>query len=119
MSSASADSAQHVVVQVTTGTREQAERIARALVEQRLASSGQVSALRTWYRWEDRVHEAEEHLVSLFTRRDHFDAVARAVKGLHEYALPQVVAVPLVEGTPEFLGWIDESCESPRTSREA
>lgn len=108
-----AESAQHVVVHVTTGTREEAERIARALVERRLAASGQVGPLRTWYRWQGRVHEAEEHRVSLFTRRDRFDAVARAVRELHGYALPQIVAVPLVEGTPEFLRWIDESCAEP------
>lgn len=108
-----AESAQHVVVQVTTGSREDAERIARALVERRLAASGQVGPLRTWYRWEGRVHEAEEHRVSLFTRRDRFDAVARAVRELHGYVLPQIVAVPLVEGTPEFLRWIDESCAEP------
>jgi periplasmic divalent cation tolerance protein len=115
MPSQAAESAPHVVVQVTTGSREEAERIARTLVERRLAGSGQVSPLRTWYRWQGRVHEADEHLVSLFTRRDRFDAVAQAVRELHGYELPQVVAVPLVEGTPEFLRWIDESCEEPRS----
>jgi periplasmic divalent cation tolerance protein len=110
MSSAS-ESAQHIVVQVTTGTRDEAEHIARMLVERRLAASGQVGPLRTWYRWKGQVHEAEEHLVSLFTRRDRFDDVARAVRELHGYELPQIVAVPLVAGTPEFLRWIDESCE--------
>lgn len=111
MSSSSADSTRYIVVQITTGSREQAEHIARTLVEQRLAGSGQVGALRTWYRWEGRVHEADEHQVSLFTRRDCFGAVARAVQQLHAYALPQIVALPLVEGTPEFLRWIDESCD--------
>lgn len=111
-----AESAQHVVVQVTTGSREQAELIARTLVERRLAASGQVAPLRTWYRWQGRVHEADEHVVSLFTRRDRFAEVARAVRELHEYELPQIVAVPLVEGTPEFLAWIDESCTEPASA---
>lgn len=104
-------STDHVVVQVTAGSREEAERIARTLVERRLAGSGQVSALRTWYRWQGRVREADEWSLSLFTRRDRFDAVAQAVRELHSYELPQVVAVPLVEGTAEFLRWIDECCE--------
>jgi periplasmic divalent cation tolerance protein len=119
MSSTPAESAPHVVVQVTTGSREEAERIARTLVERRLAGSGQVSPLRTWYRWQGQVHEADEHLVSLFTRRDRFQAVAQAVRELHGYALPQVVAVPLVDGTLEFLRWIDECCEAPRSSDPA
>lgn len=113
MPSPVAESAQHVVVQVTTGSRDEAERIARTLVERRLAASGQVGPLRTWYRWQGRVHEVDEHLVSLFTRRDRFDAVAQAVRELHGYELPQIVAVPLVEGTAEFLRWIDESCGEP------
>ncbi len=112
MPSPPAEPAQHVVVQVTTGSRDQAERIARSLVERRLAASGQVGPLHTWYRWKGHVHEAEEHLVSLFTRRDRFDDVARAVRELHGYELPQIVAVPLVTGTPEFLRWIDESCDA-------
>lgn len=111
--SSDAETAQHVVVQVTTGTRDEAERIARTLVERRLAASGQVAPLRTWYRWQGRVHEADEHVVSLFTRRDRFTAVAHAVRELHSYALPQIVAVPLVEGTAEFLAWIDEGCAEP------
>jgi periplasmic divalent cation tolerance protein len=109
-----ADPPTHVVVQVTTGSREEAERIARALVERRLAASGQVGPLRTWYRWQGRVHEADEHLVSLFTRGDRFVAVAAAVRELHGYALPQIVAVPLVQGTAEFLRWIDECCAEPQ-----
>ena len=114
--SSAAETTQHVVVQVTTATRDEAERIASALVEARLAASGQVAPLRTWYRWQGRVHEADEHVVSLFTRRDRFAAVTRAVRALHSYELPQVVAVPLVEGTPEFLAWIDESCGEPGTA---
>lgn len=110
-----ADPPVHVVVQVTTGSREEAERIARALVERRLAGSAQVCPLRTWYRWQGQVHEANEHQVSLFTRSDRFTAVAAAVRELHAYELPQIVAVPLVQGTPEFLRWIDESCSEPQS----
>ncbi|MCX4247423.1 divalent-cation tolerance protein CutA [Paraliomyxa miuraensis] len=104
-------SVEHVVVKVTTGSRQEAETIAQTLVEKRLAASGQVAALRTWYRWQGGVEESEEWQVSLFTRHDRFDAVAKAVRELHAYELPQVVAVPLVAGTEEFLRWIDECCE--------
>ncbi|MEM7158452.1 MAG: divalent-cation tolerance protein CutA [Myxococcota bacterium] len=99
---------EHVVVQVTAGSRSEAERIAAAAVEQRLAASAQVSALRTWYRWKGAVHEADEHRVDLFTRAARFDALAELVKGMHSYELPQVVAVPLRDGTPEFLAWIED-----------
>lgn len=104
---------EHVVVQVTCGSSDEAARVAREAVERRLAASAQVGPLRTWYRWKGRVHEADEHLVSLFTRRDRFEALARFVHEHHGYALPQVVAIPLVEGTPAFLRWIDEGCGVP------
>jgi periplasmic divalent cation tolerance protein len=104
---------EHVVVQVTCGTQQQAEQLARLAVEQRLAASGQVGALRTWYRWQGEVCEAPEHVVSLFTRLDRFDALRDMVREHHAYALPQIVALPLCAGTPEFLGWIDDSCQPP------
>ena len=99
---------EHVVVQVTTGTRAEAERIASAAVEQRLAASAQVSALRTWYRWKGAVHEADEHRVDLFTVAARFEMLAQLVTGLHSYELPQIVSVPLRQGTPEFLRWIED-----------
>lgn len=102
---------EHVVVQVTCGSAEEASRIAREAVERCLAASAQVGPLHTWYRWKGRVREADEHLVSLFTRRERFEALARFVAEHHGYELPQVVAIPLAEGTPAFLRWIDEGCE--------
>jgi len=105
----------HVVVQVTTASPQEASRIAHGAVERRLAASAQVGPLHTWYRWKGRVCEADEHLVSLFTRRERFDALARFVNEHHGYELPQVVAIPLTEGTPAFLRWIDEGC-TPVTS---
>lgn len=104
----SAQAAVHVVVEVTTATREEAEGLARRAVEQRLAGSGQVGALRTWYRWKGQVCEADEYRVSLFTRRDRFESLAALVRAHHGYELPQIVAVPLCDGTPEFLRWIDQ-----------
>lgn len=101
---------EHVVVQVTCGRREDAEQLARLAVERRLAASGQVGPLRTWYRWKGELCEADETVVSLFTRGECFDALARLVREHHRYELPQVVALPLCQGTPDFLRWIDQSC---------
>ncbi|MCA9706249.1 MAG: divalent-cation tolerance protein CutA [Myxococcales bacterium] len=101
---------EHVVVQVTCASRTEAEDLARLAVESRLAASAQVGPLRTWYRWKGEVCEAEEFLVSLFSRRQRFEALAELVREHHGYELPQVVALPLSDGTPEFLRWIDDNC---------
>ena len=105
------DRSQHVVILVTTSDRDEAERIAEAAVTQKLAGSAQISALDTWYRWEGSVRQAAEHEVRLFTRAACFDAVAALVRTLHGYDVPQVIALPIVRGTPDFLRWIDETSD--------
>ncbi len=105
--------AEPIVVQITASSRDEAEGIARALVERRLAGSAQVSPLRTVYRWQGRIREEDEVLVRAFTRDDRFGAIAELVGELHSYELPQVVALPIAAGTPGFLRWIEE-CADPR-----
>lgn len=106
------DATAHVIVLVTVGDREEAARIAAAAVERRLAGSAQLSSLRTWYRWKGGVEEADEIQVSLFTRRERFEELAALVRELHSYELPQIVAVPIVEGTAAFLQWIDDTSDA-------
>lgn len=101
--------AEHVIVLVTTGSRDEAARIAEAAVSRRLAGSAQLCPLRTWYRWKGSVHEADEQQVSLFTRRDRVDELEALVREHCSYELPQVVAIPIVEGSAEFLRWIDDA----------
>ncbi|MEX1362821.1 MAG: divalent-cation tolerance protein CutA [Nannocystaceae bacterium] len=102
---------EHVLVVVTAGSREVAARIAEAAVQGRLAGSAQISPLRTWYRWKGRMHEADEHEIKLLTRRERFDELAALVRRLHDYELPQIVAIPIVEGAATFLQWIDDTSD--------
>lgn len=105
------DCSQHIVVLATTRDAAEAERIAERAVTSRLASSAQVSAVRSWYRWEGQVQRTAEHEVRLFTRAACFDALAALIRTLHGYEVPQIVALPIVRGTPDFLNWIDETSE--------
>ncbi|ACY15728.1 divalent-cation tolerance protein CutA [Haliangium ochraceum] len=108
---AAADAAagdEHITVEVSAASREQAETIARAAVHQRLAASAQIAPVRTVYRWRGAVHETDEHVVRLFTRRARFAELAACVRQHHSYELPQVVAVPIVQAEDAFRRWIDE-----------
>jgi len=99
---------ERVVLYVTCGGREEALKIGRALVEERLAACANVlSPHVAVYRWEDRVQEDAETGLLLKTRRALVDRATARVKALHSYSVPCVVALPVVGGNPDFLRWID------------
>ncbi|HWN70544.1 MAG TPA: divalent-cation tolerance protein CutA [Haliangium sp.] len=99
----------YVMVQVTTASPDEAEKIARAAVDGGLASSAQIAPVRTRYRWQGASHEASEQLITMYTRLDRFNALADCVRAHHSYDVPQIVALPVIDATASFLRWIDES----------
>jgi periplasmic divalent cation tolerance protein len=101
--------ADFVQVQTTTERYEEADRIAGALVERRLAACVQVlGPIQSTYRWQEEVERAEEWLCLIKTRRDAYHAVESAVAELHPYETPEIVAVPIEGGSRAYLGWLSE-----------
>jgi len=100
-----------IVVLVTCASAGQARRIARALVERRLAACGNVlhTPVHSIYRWKGKVASAKEALLILKTTRRRFAAVERAVRRLHTYEVPEIIAVPIAAGSRAYLDWISES----------
>lgn len=91
------------------GTAEDAERIARALVEGGLAACVNiVPAVTSVYRWKGRVERGEERLLVVKTRADRFEALREAIISLHPYELPEVIALPIEAGHAPYLAWLDE-----------
>ena len=102
-----------IVVLVTCGSPEEGRKVARALVERRLAACVNVVAgVESVYRWKDAVEEASECLLLAKTTRGQFDPLQSAVRELHSYELPEVVALPIVDGLDSYLSWIAASVES-------
>ena len=97
------------IVLTTAGTREEAGKIARALVERRLAACVNVVAIESVYRWKDEVESAEEWLLVIKTTGSALDQVSAAIKELHVYELPECVVLPIENGSEEYLAWIGES----------
>ncbi|MDH5835203.1 divalent-cation tolerance protein CutA [Luteimonas kalidii] len=84
-----------------------ARRIAHALVEARLAACvNLLPGVTSVYRWQGRVEQADEVLLVAKTVRERLDALTRQVQALHPYELPEVVAVDIAGGLPEYLDWI-------------
>lgn len=105
---------ERVVALSTVGTAEDAERIARALVERRLAACvSVVPGLLSVYRWKGAVESAEERLLVIKTRADRLAALREALVSLHPYEVPELLTLPVEEGHPPYLAWLDESVGSP------
>ena len=99
-----------VVVLVTCGKASEARRIARALVEGRLAACVNVleTRVQSVYRWKGKVETAGEYLLVIKSSRDLLSAVRAEVERLHSYEVPEVIAVPIVAGSPKYLRWLGE-----------
>lgn len=99
-----------VEIVTTTGTREDAERIASVLVKGRLAACVQVSGpVTSTYWWKGRVETAEEWRCSAKTLREDYGAVERAIAGVHPYDVPQILAFPVVAALPSYAAWVEEA----------
>ena len=94
--------------------RATAERIAEALVEKRLAACVNVLAgCTSVYRWQGAVERADEIPVLIKTRAARYPEVERAIRQLHPYELPELIAVPIVRGLPDYLEWVAEETAIP------
>jgi periplasmic divalent cation tolerance protein len=91
------------------GSRDEAERIATALVDRRLAGCTQiVGPVRSIYRWQGRVQQADEWLCLVKTRGELYPAVEAAIRELHSYECPEVIATPIDSGSAPYLAWLSE-----------
>lgn len=99
-------------VQVTTTLpdRAGADRLAAAVVTERLAACAQVTGpVSSTYRWQGAVESASEWYCHLKTSRGRLARLRARIRELHPYEVPEIVAVPIVDGDPAYLRWIEES----------
>jgi len=101
------DAAAALFVYVTAADPLEAGRIGRAIVEERLAACANIlPGMRSIYRWEGAVHEAEETVLILKTTPARLDALTRRVKALHCYVVPCIAALPASPGNQAYFDWI-------------
>ncbi len=101
-----------IQIQTTTATEEDARQIARALVERRLAACVQIGGpIVSCYRWQGAIETASEWLCLVKTTRDAYPRVEQAIRELHPYAEPEIIALPIVAGSAGYLTWLDEQVE--------
>ena len=101
-----------IQIVTTTPDEESAQCIARSLVERRLAACVQISGpIESIYRWQGQVETAQEWRCTIKTSGERFEAVASAIRELHSYEVPEILATPIVTGDPDYVRWLLESVD--------
>jgi len=96
-----------IQVVTTTETRKQAERIAQVVVEKRLAACAQVvGPISSTYWWKGKIETAQEWLCLMKSREDVFPRIKAAIRQIHPYEVPEIVALPIVAGSKSYLEWL-------------
>lgn len=109
------------IVYVTTGNKEEARTIGKALVEEKLAACANiVGGIESIYRWKDNLETANEYILILKTTYSNITRLTSRIKELHSYDVPCVITVNVSEqeGNPDYLDWIQESVLSPLSPDE-
>jgi len=104
---------ERLVVLMTAGSQEEAERIAGSLVKAMLAACVNIiPSITSVYRWEDEIQRDQEWLLLAKTRRDVLEELIQHVRGLHSYDVPEVIALPIVGGSEPYLLWVDRETQA-------
>ncbi|HET7444653.1 MAG TPA: divalent-cation tolerance protein CutA [Solirubrobacterales bacterium] len=103
---------EHVQVLTTVGSEQEAELVASSLVEAKLAACVQIAGpVRSRYRWQSAIEEASEWQCVVKTTTAAYPRVEAAIRSLHSYEEPEIIATPIVAGSAGYLAWIDDNVE--------
>lgn len=98
-----------VVVYITVSNEEESVNIAKTLVEERLAGCiNIVKDIRSIYSWQGKIEDEPELLLIVKSRRNLFKRLKDRVKELHSYTVPEIIAIPIIEGSEDYLKWLQE-----------
>lgn len=98
-----------IVVYVTVSSFEEGNQMAHTLVEERLAACvNRLRPIQSVYRWEGKIEQSEEELLIIKTRGELFERLKTRVQELHSYSVPEIIALPILEGSEPYLKWLKE-----------
>ena len=100
----------YIVVLVTASSKEEARKISRGLLEEKLAACVNIlPGLESHFWWQGKIDSAKEALLVIKTKKELFNKLVRKVKSLHSYTVPEIIALPIISGNKEYLNWINDS----------
>lgn len=104
-----------LVVSTTFDKRRDADELAASLVEKRLAACVQIlGPVTSVYRWQGKTETAEEWICTAKTRTDVYPQLESAIQSQHPYDEPEIIAVPIVQGSDNYLGWLEAETQRPQ-----
>ncbi|MCP4268184.1 MAG: divalent-cation tolerance protein CutA [Candidatus Brocadiaceae bacterium] len=99
----------YIVIYITTSSINEAKKIGSALVEEKLvACSNIISPISSIYSWQGKICDDKEVLMILKTKRKLFKQIVKRVETLHSYDVPEIIAMPIIDGSSKYLSWINE-----------
>ncbi len=102
----------YCVILTTAGSQEEADRLAEGLVSERLAACVQISAISSFYVWNNQTHHDPEFLLLIKTARSQYAQVEAYITRNHSYDVPEIVQLPIIGGLGSYLNWIKEQTGS-------
>ncbi|MDT7042033.1 divalent-cation tolerance protein CutA [Candidatus Nitronereus thalassa] len=106
-----------IVVFVTTSSEEEAAALAKLLVAQHLVACVNVlPKVKSFFQWEGKISEEEEYLMILKTRMPLFNTLKKAITAQHSYDVPEIIALPIVQGSESYLSWIQDMTNKSNNS---
>jgi periplasmic divalent cation tolerance protein len=99
-----------VVILVTAASRKECRKIARHLVENKLAACVNITQrIESIYRWEGKIAHDPEYQLFIKSTRELFPEIKAAISELHSYHTPEIICLPIIEGSPNYLQWVSDS----------
>ena len=98
----------HSLIITTTPDKESARKIVRLLVDKKLAACGQIFPIESIYFWQGKVCDESEVMLFIKSKTALFDEIKILIKENHSYEVPEIVQIPITNGLPEYLQWIDD-----------
>ena len=103
---------EYIIVFITVPNFDVGEKIGSTLVEEKLAACVNItSQIKSLYFWKGNVENDSEYLLIIKTRKDKFENLEKRVKEIHPYEVPEIVAIPIILGSKDYLDWIDETLD--------
>jgi periplasmic divalent cation tolerance protein len=107
----------YIIVLVTAKDKKEAEKISRGLLEAKLiACANIIEGVQSLFWWQGKIDSSQEVLLVTKTKKILFKKIIALVKSLHSYQTPEIIALPIVAGSKDYLKWIDENCHPERRS---
>jgi periplasmic divalent cation tolerance protein len=104
-----------VVIMVTARSRRECRKIARKLIDEKLAACVNITqGVQSVYRWEGKVTQGKEFLMFIKTTRDLFPEIETEISLIHSYHTPEIICLPIIDGSRNYLQWVNESVRPPR-----